>query len=52
MTEKPPTHKHWKCPKKPEEHTYIAAIPASAVLCAVCTKIPGSRTETWMVPDE
>lgn len=52
MTDKAQTYKHWKCPKKPDEHTYTAAMPALAVLCAECTKRPGARTETWMVPDE
>jgi len=47
-----PTFKHWKCPKKPDEHTYVAAIPALSVLCVDCTRLAGTKKETWMVPDE
>jgi hypothetical protein len=52
MGERPPTYKKWKCPKKPDEHTYVAAIGCIDVLCVACTKMAGSKKETWMVPDE
>ena len=40
--------KRWKCPKCGRQ--YIAALPATAILCRPCTNQIG-KPEQWMNPD-
>lgn len=44
----PASSKHWKCPKCGRQ--YIAALPATAILCRPCTNKTG-KPEQWMIPD-